>query len=283
MRLILIALGLACAIAAQTPKRIISTAPGITEILFALGLGERVVGVTQYCRYPAEVTKLPKVGSWTTPHLETILALKPDLIVVQRTTVHDASRFDALKLRTLEVRLQDVADIYATIDALGKAAGVPDRAAALNGRIREGLADVQRRVGNRPRVPMLFVVGRTPGALEGMVAAGPNSYHDELITLAGGRNILADAGVPYVKVIQEELLARNPQVIVDMGEHADAAGIGPAQMQKEIALWSRFKTIPAVRNRRVHIVANSIYVVPGPRVVDCARELARFLHPEAFR
>ena len=283
MRLALALLALAITAAAQTPKRIISTAPGITEILFALGLGERVVGVTEYCRFPAQVAKLPKVGSWTTPNMEVILALKPDLIVVQRTTVHDAAKFNAVKLRTLEVKLHEIADIYATVDAIGKAAGVSDRAAALNSRIRTELAEVRKRIESRPRVPMLFVVGRTPGALEGMVAAGPKSYHDELITLAGGRNVLADAPVSYVKVLHEELLARNPAVIVDMGEHAEASGISEAQMKKEIALWQRYKTVPAVRDNRVHIVANSIYVVPGPRVIECARELARFLHPEAFR
>jgi iron complex transport system substrate-binding protein len=227
--------------------------------------------------------KLPKIGSWTTPNMEAIVALEPDLVVVQRTTVHDAAKFKALHLRSLEVRLHEIADIYATIAAIGNAAGAADRAAALNARIRADLEDVRKRIGGRTPGKMLFVVGRTPGALEGMVAAGPKSYHDELIALAGGANVLADASSSYVKVLHEELLARNPEVIVDMGEHADAAGISDAQMKKEIALWKRYSTIPAVKNNRVHIVANSIYVVPGPRVVDCARQLAKFLHPEAFR
>lgn len=282
-RIVAASLLLAAGLAAEPPRRIVSTGPGITEILFALELGDRVVGVTQYCRYPAEAANKPKIGSWTTPNMEAILALKPDLIIVQRTAVHDSSRFQAVRLRTLEVRLHEIADIYATIEAIGKAAGAADRARLLNDRIRRDLADVQDRIRGRSAVPMLFVVGRTPGALEGMVAAGPKSYHDELIGLSGGRNILADSPVSYVKVLHEEVIARNPDVIVDMGEHADASGIAPEQMNKEIALWQRFKTVPAVRNKRVHIVANSIYVVPGPRVVECARQLARFLHPEAFR
>jgi iron complex transport system substrate-binding protein len=268
---------------AQTPRRIISTGPGITEILFALGAGDRVAGVTEYCRYPPEARKLPKIGSWTTPNMEVILSLKPDLVIVQRTAVGDASRFNALQLRTLEIQLQDIADIHKTIASIGQAIGAPDRAQELSARIKRDLAEVQRRVGNRPRVLMLFVVGRTPGALEGMIAAGPGSYHDELMTLAGGRNVLSDAPVSYVKVLHEELLARKPEVIVDMGEHAEASGITRAQIQKEIALWSRYSTVPAVRNKRIHIVASAIYVVPGPRVIECARELARFLHPEAMK
>jgi iron complex transport system substrate-binding protein len=283
LQLIAIFLAIAVTAAAQAPERIVSTGPGITEILFALGIGDRVVGVTEYCRYPPEVTRLPKIGSWTTPNMEVIVALEPDLVIVQKTAVSDTSRFRALKLRTLEVQLLEIADIHQTIEAIGTAAGVADRARALNDRIRKELAEVRARVGNRQRVPVLFVVGRAPGALEGMVAAGPKSYHDELITLAGGRNVLADASVSYLKVLHEELLARIPEVIVDMGEHAEASGITETQIQKELALWRKYSTIPAVRNRRVHIVANAIYVVPGPRVVDCARQLARFLHPEAFR
>jgi iron complex transport system substrate-binding protein len=130
---------------------------------------------------------------------------------------------------------------------------------------------------------MLFVVGRNPGTLDGMIAVGPQSYLDEIVTLAGGRNILSDAKMSYVKVLQEAIVARAPQVIVDIGEHADAGSITPAQAASEIALYSRYPTVPAVRNKRVHIAANEIFVVPGPRVVDCARRLAELLHPELFR
>jgi iron complex transport system substrate-binding protein len=129
----------------------------------------------------------------------------------------------------------------------------------------------------------MFVVGRAPGSLEGIIAVGPGSYLSEVITLAGGRNVLADSPVAYPKVVHEEILARNPEVIIDMGEHSDASPLAPAQIASEIALWGRFSTLNAVRNRRVHIVASQIYVVPGPRVVDCAKSLAQMFHPEVFR
>lgn len=265
------------------PQRIISTSPGITEILFALGLGSRVVGVTQYCAYPPEVKKIPKIGSWTTPNLEVILAARPDLIVVQKTAVHDATRFASLKLKTLEVHLDQIPDIYAAIAAIGAEGGVPDRARQLADSIRKELANIQARVAGRRPTPVMFVVGRNPGALEGIIAVGGKSYLSEVMSLAGGRNILADSPVAYPKVLHEEILARNPDVILDMGEHADAASLSPAQIASEVALWGRYQTVNAVRNHRVHIVASEMYVVPGPRVVDCARSLARFLHPEVFR
>ncbi|MDZ4797300.1 MAG: helical backbone metal receptor [Bryobacteraceae bacterium] len=269
--------------AADAPRRIISTSPGITEILFGLGLGDRVKGVTNYCKYPPEVTKLPKVGTWVTPNMEVILSLKPDLIVVQRTNVHDAARFQTVKLKTLEVHLDVVADIEGTIDVIGNAAGVPERARALNAKIRKGLAEIQSKVAAASRTRVLFVVGRNPGTLDGMIAVGPKSYLDEVVAIAGGRNILSDAKVPYVKVLHEEIVARNPQVIVDIGEHADAASITPEQARREVALWSRYPTLAAVRDKRIHIVASELFVVPGPRVLECAQRLAALLHPELFR
>jgi iron complex transport system substrate-binding protein len=282
-RLILALLPALLTAAAASPKRIISTAPGITEILFALGLGDRVVGVTEYCVYPPEVKKLPKIGSYLTPNMEAIVALRPDLIIVQRTAIHDSAKFAPLRLKTTDVRLERAREIYAAIDTIGTAAGVPDRARALTESIQRQLSDVRKRVEGTPRTPAVFVVGRVPGKLEGVIAAGGESYLSEMIEIAGGRNIFADSKIGYPKVLHEELLARNPQVIIDMGEHADASSLTPAQIASEIALYKRYPTIPAVRDNRVHIVSSEVFVVPGPRVVECARRLAALLHPEAFR
>jgi iron complex transport system substrate-binding protein len=282
MRLILFAL-LSATLFAAPPKRIISTAPGITEILFALGLGDRVVGVTEYCAYPPEVKKLPKTGSYITPNLEVIVSLRPDLILVQRTAIHDAAKFAPLRLQTTEVQLERVAHIYAAIQTIGEVTAVPDRARALIESIQRQLAEIRKRVEGRPRTAAMFVVGRVPGTLEGIIAAGGQSYISEMIEVAGGRNILADSKVGYPKVLHEELLARNPQVIIDMGEHADASSLKPAQIAAEIALYKRYPTIPAVRDNRIHIVSSEVFVVPGPRVVECARRIAELLHPEAFR
>lgn len=283
MRLMLLLFVLACTGFAQVPARIISTGPGITEILFALGIGDRVVGVTDYCKYPPEATKLPRIGSWTSTRMESVAALRPDLIIVQRTAVFSSAPFRQIGLRTMEVRLDRIADIYTTIDIIGKAAGVEQRAKALRDRIHGQLEAVRRRVSVRPKTRIMFVVGRTPGSLEGIIAAGGESYLSEVMQLAGGENVFADARVGYPKVLHEEIIARNPAVILDMGEHADATALSAEQLRKEIALWSKFQTVAAVRNGRIHPVSSAIYVVPGPRVVDCAQQFARFLHPELFR
>jgi iron complex transport system substrate-binding protein len=272
-----------CVAAQAAPQRIVSTAPGITEILFALGLGSRVVGVTEYCAYPPEVKKLPKIGSFVSPNMEVIVSLRPDIILVQRTAIQDAAKFAPLRLQTAEVELERIPDIYAAIQTIGNAAGVPDKARALVQSIQRQLAEIQQRAAGRPKTSAMFIVGRIPGTLEGIIAAGGKSYISEMIEVAGGRNILADSKVGYPKILHEELLARNPQVIIDMGEHADASSLTPAQIASEVALYNRYPSIAAVKDKRVHIVSSSAYVVPGPRVVECARRIAALLHPEAFR
>jgi iron complex transport system substrate-binding protein len=278
---VLIAAGTLCG--QGVPKRIISTAPSITETLFALGLGDRVVGITQYCKYPKEVEKIPRIGSWTSTNMEVVLAARPDLIIVQRTAVHDSSRYRSAGLKSLEVRFDTVQEILDSIDSIGAVAGVPERARALRASIQKQLGDVHARVASSPRTKVLFVVGRTPGRLEGIIAASGASYISEVIEIAGGQNIFGDSKLGFARVVQEEILARDPEVIIDMGEHADASGISEAQRNAEIALWQKFASIDAVRNRRVYIVASEVFVVPGPRVVVLARELMKLLHPGLHR
>ena len=172
--------------AQAAPQRIVSTAPGITEILFALGLGTRVVGVTEYCSYPPEVKKLPKIGSFVSPNMEVIVSMRPDIIFVQRTAIQDAAKFVPLRLQTAEVELERIPDIYAAIQTIGNAAGVPDKARTLVQTIQTQLAEIRKRVEGRPKTSAMFIVGRIPGKLEGIIAAGGKSYISEMIEVAGG-------------------------------------------------------------------------------------------------
>jgi len=268
----------AAALAAQ-PARIVSTSPGITEILYALGLGNRVVGVTTYCHYPPDAMKKPKVGDFLNPNLEAIAGLRPDLIITESTGVRASVQ---LNLPSLDVRDGSVAEIYGAITAIGRAAGVPDRAAALVARIRGELDAVRARAAKLPHPRVMFVAGRTPGRVEDIVVAGRGSHLDELIGIAGGENIFHDTASPYSRISLESLMARNPEVIIDMGEMADTMGVTDGQKRVVAATWAgRMPGLAAVQNRRVYAVASDIYVVPGPRIVEAAREFARMLHPGA--
>ena len=266
---------------AAEPRRIVSTAPSVTEILFALGLGDRVAGVSTFCRYPPEAAKLPKIGTFINPNLEPILGLRPDLVIVIKNPIGLAGRLEALGVRVLEVEQDSLAGIESSVQRIGEATGVPDRAAALNAGLREKFDRVRRSVAGRPKRRIAFLVGRSPGELQGMVAVGRASYLTELMEMAGGANVFADAGAAYPKVSLEGILARDPDVIVDMGEMADTAGVTEARKRAVVDLWRRYPALAAVRAGRVHAVADDIFVVPGPRAADAAQAFARLLHPEA--
>src|SRR5688572_1315306 len=150
MKLLLFLLLSSLAIAAP-PSRIVSTAPGITEILFALGLGDRVVGVTEHCVYPPEAKKIARTGSWMAPNMEAILSVRPNLIVVQKTAIQDAKKFEALRLRTLEVQLLGVRDILETIQTIGDIAGAQSQSEQLVESLQKQLAQVQSTVAGRKR------------------------------------------------------------------------------------------------------------------------------------
>lgn len=263
------------------PARIVSTAPSLTEILFALGLGARVAGATTYCNYPEEARRVPRIGTYIQPNLETIVSLRPDLVLIETNPIRLRERLEGLGLKVLELDQRTVADVFRAIERIGQAAGARERARALELRIRSELDAVGRLTAARRKRRMVFIVGRTPGALEGLIAAGSASYLNELITLAGGENIFGAVAAPYPKVSLEEILARDPEVIIDMGEMGRSSGISDAERRRVVELWSRYGSLAAVRERRVFAVASDLYVIPGPRMAQAARELARMLQPEA--
>jgi iron complex transport system substrate-binding protein len=272
---------LSCAALFAAPQRIISTAPSITEMLYALGVGSRVVADTVYCNYPAEAKTKPKIGSYIAPNIEQIASLKPDLVIIQKNPIQLGPRLSALHLNVLEVSHDSIDEVYASIEKIGQAAGVPDRARDLVRGLRQELDHIQRRTASYPRTRMMFVVGRAPNRIEDLIAVGRASYLNGVIEAAGGDNIFRDAVAPYPKVGMEDVLRRNPEVIVDMGDMSEPERVSPEQKRAIVALWSQYPSVAAVKNRRVFAVASSIFTVPGPRMVDAALAFARMLHPEA--
>jgi iron complex transport system substrate-binding protein len=269
----------AAALSAAVPERIVSTAPSITELLYALGLGNRVVGVTRFCRYPPEAQLKPKIGDYTSPNLEAIAALRPDLVIVQTNPVHLADRLGALKLRVLEINQENIAAIYKSIFDVGAATGTEHTAMQLNNSLLGGLAKIRNRVSALPRVRMMFVIGRSPNRLDGLVVAGRASYLNEVIEVAGGENVFRDAVAAYPAVSLEEVMARNPEVIVDMGDMSDTVGVTEEHKRNVIALWDRIPNLAAVKQHRVFAVASDVFVVPGPRAINAAKAFAEMLHP----
>jgi iron complex transport system substrate-binding protein len=261
------------------PHRIVSTAPSITEMLYALGLGDRVVGDTIYCHYPPDAAKKPKIGTYIDPNLEAIAALKPDLVIIQKNPVQLQSKLERLNLHVLEVRHDNVAEVLESITAIGKVTGAEKQAAELTAKLKKDLEQIHNRLATLPPTTVMFVVGRAPDRIEDIIVIGRASYLSDIIQIAGGQNIFRDSVAAYPKVGIEEILARNSEVIVDMGDMTDTAGVTDEHKRAVVALWNRYPSLRAVKNHRVYAVASDIFVVPGPRMIDAAREFARMLHP----
>jgi iron complex transport system substrate-binding protein len=251
------------------PARVVSLAPSLTEILWALGAGERVVGVCAQCDYPPAVAALPRMGTYLAPSVEAVIAARPDLVVVvpspgNREAVRALER---VGVRVLVVHDRTLDDLRATVRTVAGALGLAAAGERLVTEIDGGLAAVHARVAGLPARRVLLVVGHSP-----LVVAGAGTLQDELVTIAGGTNVAADAGQAWPQISPEVVVARAPEVIVDAAMGTEAGGRD---------LFAALTTVPAVRDGRVVRIAGDALFRAGPRVVEAARVLARAIHPEA--
>ncbi len=265
------------------PSRIVSTSPSITETLFALGLGDRVVGVSTYCRYPAQVRSLPKVGTFLKPEPETIARLKPDLIYVHAGPNSAVAQLTALGLRTAIVDRGTLPGVFSTIRQISEAAAVPERGDALVREIQASLDRVKAAVAGTPARRVLVIVGRRTGTLTDMIAVGPGSYLHDLIGIAGGENVLGSVKLEYPRVSMETVISLKPDVIIDVGEMGETPESSERRRAVTDSLWAKERLVTAVRNGGVHAVVDEAFVVPGPRVVDVARTMAAWFHGVTVR
>jgi len=280
----LCALALIPALRAAGPARIVSTSPSITETLFALGLGDRVVGVSTYCRFPPEVEKLPKVGSFLKPDPELIAGLRPDLVVVHEVGNGLDRRLGALRIPFIIVERGSLASAFSSMRRIATAAGVPERADTLIGDVQRRLDAIRRAAATAPKRRVLFIIGRRPGQLTDLIAIGPGSYINELIDISGGTNVMAIAGQPeYPRISMETVLRLNPDVIVDTVDMGDTDAERRARQPVNERLWSGYGMLTAVRTRQVHAATTDALVVPGPRVVEAAEWVAALLRAEPLR
>jgi iron complex transport system substrate-binding protein len=255
-------------------ERIVSTAPSITETLFALGLGSKVVGVTDYCDYPPEAKARTRIGSYVTPNVETIAALHPDLVVVARIPNQLPQQLDRLGIRHVEVDSASLKDVFITDTAIANAAGVPEAARRLNHQLQQALSDIGEKTAPLPKLSAMFVIDHSAGQAQDIFVGGDDSYFTELLHIAGATNVFSSTSSQYPQVSKEEILRRDPDVILEM--------VGPDRIKKEnvLKLWSSETSLRAVRSNHIFTVPADVFVVPGPRVVEAATLLAKLLHPE---
>jgi iron complex transport system substrate-binding protein len=263
------------------PNRIISLVPAVTEMLYAMGAGSRVVGVSSYDTYPPEVKKLPGVGALLDPNVERILSLKPDLVVVYGSQEDLKQQLGRAGIGIFDYRHAGLADVTTTIRALARRIGDEPKGNALADRIERGLAGIRKRVDGRSRPRTLLVFGRERLALRGVYASGGVGFLNDMLDVAGGINVFADVKLQAVQASTEQILAQRPDVILET--RAANSAFPSGDRQSELHVWSAVSAVPAVRNNRVLFLFDDRIVIPGPRVVEGTDVMARALHPDAFK
>jgi iron complex transport system substrate-binding protein len=265
--------------AQNKPHRIVSTAPSITEALFALSLGSEVVGVSRFCNFPPEVQKLPKVGTYIKPDPEAIARLSPDLVILQGDPTELTNRLNALHIFSVEVPHGTLKDVFTGIQIIAKASGCPERAQPLIGRIQSGLDAIRARASALPPPRVLVIVDRRQGMLTDLVAIGPGNYLNQILEIAGGTNALAKPDLPqYPHISLETVLRENPDVILDLSGTQESEAERQAARAATLSLWQQNSELVAVRNRRVYVGTSNALLVPGPRTTEAAQRLFDYLH-----
>ncbi len=254
------------------PKRIVSLVPSVTEILFAIGAQDLLVGVTDFCDHPAEASKKRSVGGMLAPSLETVVALKPDLVVVTPAGNREETfvQLERLKLPVYRVNPSSVADVLDLIARLGSLSGREKAAEQLVASLDRRVKLVADRVARLPRPRVLYVIWPEP-----LIVPGRGVLVSELLALAGADSVTANGGAPYPRYSLEAAVARGPEIII-LASHGSRQGV----MARE--KWERFSALPAVRAGRLYNADGNLMHRYGPRVVDGLEQLARFIHPEAF-
>jgi iron complex transport system substrate-binding protein len=273
-------LALTTRLSAQTkPARIVSTAPSITEALFALGLGSQVVGVSRFCDFPPEVQKLPKVGTYIKPDPEAIARLAPNLVILQGNPTELTNRLDALHIAFVEVPHGTLKDVFTGIGIIAKAAGYPERAEPLVSRIQAGLDAIQTKAKALPSPRVLIIADRRQGTLTDLISIGPDNYVNEVLQIAGGINVLAKADLPhYPRISLETVLRENPEVLIDLSGTQESEADREAARAATLALWRQNGELTAVRKGHVYVGTTNALLVPGPRTVEAAQRLFDYLH-----
>lgn len=257
-------------------QRIVSLSPNLTEIVFALGLGDKVVGVSNNCDWPEEAKEKPKVGTFWQPNTEAIIAAKPDLVVCEAFPQQKESA-ETLKragLNVLSLRVESIDELYSAIAQIGQAADCNTVAEQLAANIKDELGRIRSMSVGCEEIKVLWVIQTEP-----VRVAGVNSFINEIIGLAGGQNTIAPTVDQYPSIGTEEIISCGAEVIIQsaMGTEAIAG-----QQQAAEEFWSKFPNLPAVKNKRIYVIDADTVLRLGPRLVEGVKTITQLLHPELF-
>jgi iron complex transport system substrate-binding protein len=264
------------------PERIVSLAPSNTEILFAVGAGDNVVGVTDFCNYPynfsvwIEAGNMTSIGNYYGPSVEPIVALNPDLVLATTGSLEAAESLRDLGYNVLVIEPKNISFVSRDILLVGRATNNYDEAVALTSEFEQRIDAVTAKAAEATTTPKVYhEVWNEP-----LTSAGPGTFVDELITLAGGENVFNDAETSWPMVSSESIIEKNPDVMVFPDMY-----MGRQNFYETIeAVENRpgWNTITAVQNNTIYEINADIISRSGPRLADALEELAKMIHPEIF-
>lgn len=253
----------------QTPRRIISLAPDITEMVYALKLGDKLVGATTYCLYPQDAKKLPRVGGFGQFNFEAIVSLHPDVIILHSKYDEEKGRLESLGIPYIETATRSISDILESMQKVGKACGAENTAKKL-------LADINHRINNQPKKTknaprVLITFGGDANKLDQIYAFGQTCLHNELLELAGGKNVIENQ-LAFSSLSKEAVIRLNPDIIIQL-----APGI--ERPTDPAAAWKRLTDINAVKNNRIYLLNGDYTCIPGPRFIQILEDFTQIISP----
>ena len=261
------------------PQRVISTSPAITEILFALSVGNKVVGVTDFCSYPKEACILPSIGGPLNPSTETWISLKPDLIIIQEDSEIIQKNANIFKIPSLTVSVSNLKDILISIQAIADSLEVPKIGRQLTDKIKIKINNYRIQLKQLKPRQVLMLLSDTNDPSRDLYAVGRGTFLNELLTIAGGENILPHTMAKYPKISKEFIIAKSPEIIIEIGPKSNLSNEGILVRKKA---WGKYPTLRAVRNDRLYFIGADYILIPGPRLVNILDDLTRNIHPELF-
>ena len=261
------------------PQRVISTSPAITEILFALGVGNKVVGVTDFCSYPKEACILPSIGGPLNPSTETWISLKPDLIIIQEDSEIIQKNANIFKIPSLTVHVSNLKNILISIQGIADSLEVPKIGRQLTDKIKIKINDYRIQLKQLKPRQVLMLLSDTNDPSRDLYAVGRETFLNELLTIAGGENVLPHTMAKYPKISKEFIIAKSPEIIIEIGPKSNLSNEGILVRKKA---WGKYPTLRAVRNDRLYFIGADYILIPGPRLVNILDDLTRNIHPELF-
>ena len=260
---------------AQAPSRVVSLVPALTEMVFAMGAGDRVIAVSSYDEDPPEVKKLPRVGALLDPDVERIIAMRADLVLLYGSQTDLMAQLERASIPYYAYRHGGLAAVTTTMRELGRRLGRGPQADAAASAIEQRLQALRKRAAPLQKPRVLLVFSRERGSLRNIYASGGRGFLHDMLEVAGGVNIFADIDAESVQASSELILARRPEVILEFHPTGTPT---PQEQAAEMNGWRTLASTPAVRNNRLLMLPGRWFVVPGPKVADAAEAMFRALH-----